>query len=283
MTVPEITAFFDPETFTISYLAADPESGEAAVIDSVLDFDLVSGRTSTKTADKLLRRVAEKGYRITWVLETHVHADHLSAAPYLRKKLNAKIAIGQQVSEVQQTFARIFNLEQEVGQKQRYFDHTFADGETFQLGGLQVEVLHTPACVSYKIGDAVFVGDTLFMPDYGSARCDFPGGDAHKLFHSIRRLLSLPPETRLFMCHDYAPNGREPAWETTVLEQLASNIHINESVTEEEFVAFRQARDATLDLPRLLLPSVQVNMRGGERPPPESNGVSYIKLPLDVF
>ncbi|MGO1117271.1 MBL fold metallo-hydrolase [Rhodovibrionaceae bacterium A322] len=284
---PDVSAFFDPETFTISYLVVDPHSAEAAVIDSVLDYDMISGRTSTKTADRLLQAIAEKGCQVRWILETHVHADHLSAAPYLREKLGARVGIGHHVSDVQEAFAKVFNLAAGDRPEKPYFDHTFVDGETFALGGLDVEVLHTPghtpACISYKIGDAVFVGDTIFMPDYGSARCDFPGGDARQLYHSIRRLLTLPPQTRLFMCHDYSPGGREPAWETTVMEQLESNIHIHKGVSEEDFVSFRQERDATLSLPKLLVPSVQINMRGGEKPEPEDNGVSYVKVPLDLL
>ncbi|WP_199554483.1 MBL fold metallo-hydrolase [Sandaracinobacteroides hominis] len=278
-----IRAFFDEPTNTVSYLVSDPSMQAAAIIDPVLDFDQPSGRISTRSADALLAAVAEGGLRLEWILETHAHADHLSAAGYLKAKSGAKLGIGARIGEVQAIFRPRFGIEGGTDG----FDHLFADGERFHLGALEVEVLatpgHTPACVSYRIGDAVFVGDTLFMPDYGTARADFPGGDAATLYASIQRLLALPPETRLFMCHDYKAPGREAyRWETTVAAQRATNVHVHDGVSAEEFVAMRTARDAALAVPKLLLPSLQVNVEGGRLPPAAGDGARRMALPLTV-
>ena len=288
---PQIEAFFDEATSTLSYLVLDPATRECALIDSVLDYDPKAGRTSTAAADRLIARVGSLGARVTWLLETHVHADHLSAAPYLKSRLGGRLAIGRHITTVQQTFGDLFNAGPGFGHDGRQFDHLFEDGEHFRIGSLDAHVMHTPghtpACLTYVIDDGpqavAFVGDTLFMPDYGTARCDFPGGDAATLFNSIGRVLALPPATRLFMCHDYQPGGRPLAYETTVGEQRARNIHVHEGVNQAEFVTMREARDRTLDMPVLMLPSVQVNMRAGELPPPEDNGTRYIKIPLNVF
>ncbi|GAB3470653.1 MBL fold metallo-hydrolase [Polaromonas eurypsychrophila] len=284
---PTVQSFFDPATWTVSYVVYEKEVSACAIIDSVLDYDPKSGRTSTTSADKLIAFVQEKNLRVDWILETHAHADHLSAAHYLREKLGGKIAIGAAITDVQDVFKRIFHLEAEFRPDGHQFDHLLQDGETFAIGVLTAEALsvpgHTPACMAYRIGDAVFVGDTLFMPDVGTARCDFPGGDAHSLYRSMRKLLSLPPETRLFMCHDYPPEGRPAVWETTVAEQRAKNIHIHDGVSEDDFVKMRSARDASLEMPVLILPSVQVNIRAGEMPPKEDNGVSYLKIPLNAL
>lgn len=279
-----IQGFFDESTFTVSYLVGDPATKIAAVIDPVLDYDPKSGRTSTASADAILETAKRGDWRIIHVLETHVHADHLSAGAHIRAKTGAKIVIGEHVSDVQRTFAPIFNTA--LTPAERDFDQLVRDGQTFKLGTLDVEVLftpgHTPACVSYRVGDAVFVGDTMFMPDYGTARADFPGGDARTLYRSIKRILSLPAETRLFMCHDYKAPGREHyAWETTVAEQRARNPHVKDGVAEDDFVAMRTAKDKTLQMPVLILPSIQVNVRAGRLPEPENNGVSYLKIPLD--
>jgi glyoxylase-like metal-dependent hydrolase (beta-lactamase superfamily II) len=284
---PNVEAFFDQATWTISYVVYDRPGGTCAVIDSVLDYDPKSGRTRTTSADRLIDFIREKDLKVEWLLETHAHADHLSAAHYLRKKVGGKIAIGAAIADVQDVFRRIFNLEPAFRPDGSQFDHLLRDGETFRIGELQAEAIsvpgHTPACMAYKVDDAVFVGDTLFMPDVGTARCDFPGGDAHALYRSVRKLLSLPPQTRLFMCHDYPPQGREPAWETTVAAQRAGNIHIHDGVSESEFVEMRTRRDATLEMPTLILPSVQVNIRAGELPPKEDNGVSYLKIPVNAL
>lgn len=284
---PEIKGFFDPDTFTVTYVVSDPATGEAAIIDSVLDFAPNSGRTSTASADAIIDFVTSNNLQVKWLLETHAHADHLSAAPYLQEKLGGRIAIGEHIKVVQGVFGKLFNAGTEFELDGSQFDHLFSDGDTFNIGNLPVVVLHvpghTPACIAYVIGDAVFVGDTMFMPDYGTARADFPGGDARQLFRSLRRVLSLPPETRLFMCHDYLPAGREEyVWETTVAAERAGNIHAHDGITEDEFVAMREARDATLDMPRLILPSVQVNMRAGHMPPADDNGVTYLKLPVNA-
>jgi glyoxylase-like metal-dependent hydrolase (beta-lactamase superfamily II) len=284
---PEIAGFFDPATFTVTYVVHDPATGEAAVIDSVLDYDPSSGRTKTTSADQVVNYVTANNLKVTWLLETHAHADHFSAAPYLQEKLGGKIAIGVHITAVQAVFGKLFNAGEDFASDGSQFDALFSDGDTFALGALTVRVLHvpghTPACIAYVVGDAVFVGDTMFMPDYGSARADFPGGDARTLFRSLRRILSLPAETRLFMCHDYLPAGRsEYVWETTVAAERAGNIHAHDGVTEDEFVAMREARDATLDMPRLILPSVQVNMRAGHLPPPDDNGITYLKIPVNA-
>ena len=284
---PQVQAFFDPDTWTVSYVVFDTPGGHCALVDSVLDYDPKSGRTRTTSADQLIAFVRAQHLTVDWILETHAHADHLSAAPYLRQHLGGKVTIGSQITQVQNVFKGIFHLEPEFATDGRQFDHLLQDGETFAIGQLQAQALsvpgHTPACLAYQVGDAVFVGDTLFMPDVGTARCDFPGGNAHTLYQSIRKLLSLPPETRLFMCHDYPPAGREVQWETTVADQRARNIHVHDGVSEADFVAMRTQRDATLEMPVLILPSVQVNIRAGELPPPEANGVSYLKIPLNAL
>ena len=286
--VPEVQAFFDTDTYTVSYVVKDPKSNACAIIDSVLDFDPASGRTGHASADKIIEHVKREGLSVEWILETHAHADHLSAAPYLQAALGGRIAIGADIVAVQRVFGALFGLGADFTPNGRQFDHLFTDGERFNIGELETVVLHTPghtpACVSYVVGDAVFVGDTLFMPDYGTARCDFPGGDAATLFASVRRLLSLPPETRMFLCHDYlAPGRTDYRWETTVGEQKAANVHLHDGVAEAEFVQKRRARDATLAMPRLILPSIQVNIRAGRFPEPEANGVRYLKLPLDAL
>jgi len=281
---PQIEAFFDEPTNTVSYLVADPESRKALVIDPVLDYDHKSGVVDTASVEKILAVAGKRGLSIEWAVETHAHADHLSGAPYIKAHTGARIGIGEHIKEVQAIFRPVFNAT-DLKTDGSDFDHLFVDGEHFAVGGLDVEVLftpgHTPADVSYRIGDVVFVGDTLFMPDYGTARADFPGGDAHKLYRSIRRLLDLPPETRLFMCHDYKAPGRDTyAWETTVREEREANVHVGKQVSEEQFVAMRKERDATLAAPRLLLPSIQVNIRAGRFPPAEANGVHYLLVPV---
>lgn len=285
--IPQIKAFFDGATFTVTYVVHDPESRRAAIIDSVLDYDPASGRTSFSSADAVIAYVEEKELSIDWHLETHAHADHLSAAPYLQKKFGGKIAIGEHIVTVQETFGKLFNAGTEFERDGSDFDRLWKDGDRFQIGNLDVTVLHvpghTPACIAYVVGDAVFVGDTMFMPDYGTARADFPGGDARTLFRSAKRLLSLPLETRLFMCHDYLPEGRkEYVWETTVEAERKANVHIHDGVGEDAFVAMRETRDATLAMPKLILPSVQVNMRAGHMPPPDDNGVTYLKIPVNA-
>ena len=282
---PEVRTFFDETTFTACHLVWDPAAKAAAVIDSVKDYDPKSGRSSLVSAEELVAFVEREGLTVEWILETHVHADHLTAAPFLKQRLGGKTGIGNAVGKVQAVFKEIFNVEPGFATDGRQFDRLFADGDSFQIGGLTAKVIHTPghtpACVTYVIGDAAFVGDTLFAPDYGTARCDFPGGDARQLYHSIKKILALPPETRMFLCHDYAPGGREFLWQTSVAEQRAKNIHIHDGVEAEAFVKMREERDAGLQMPVLLLPSVQVNMRAGDLPPPEDNGVSYLKIPLD--
>ena len=277
-----IQAFHDPATGTVSYVVHDPATLQAAVIDPVLDFDAAAGRTATRSADALLAHLQAKGLTLQWILETHAHADHLSAAPYLKREAGGRIAIGERIRSVQVNFERLFNLPAGADG----FDHLLRDGERFQIGSLEATALlvpgHTPADLAYRVEDAVFVGDTLFMPDLGSARADFPGGDAAELYRSMRRLLELPPATRLFVCHDY-PQGREARWQSTVAEQRAANIHVHDGVSEAEFVAMRRARDATLAVPALILPSLQVNIRAGQLPPPESNGLAYLRIPLNAL
>jgi glyoxylase-like metal-dependent hydrolase (beta-lactamase superfamily II) len=284
--LPTIRAFFDEPTNTVSYLVADPATKKAVIIDPVLDYDHDAGTVDTRSVEAVLKAADEAGYAVEWVLETHAHADHLSGAPYIKAKTGAKIGIGEHIKDVQRIFRPVFNAT-DLATDGSDFDHLFKDGERFKIGQLDAEVLytpgHTPADVSYKIEDAVFVGDTLFMPDYGTARADFPGGDAHRLYRSIKRLQALPPETRLFMCHDYKAPGRDKyAWETTVKEQREKNVHAREGVTEEAFVAMRSKRDATLSAPRLLLPSIQVNIRAGKFPPKAANGVSYLLIPVTL-
>ena len=283
---PTIQAFFDEPTNTVSYLVSDPATRRAAVIDPVLDYDHRTGKASAKSADAILDVAAAGNLTIEWVLETHAHADHLSGAPYVKLKTGAKVGIGEHIREVQKIFRPVFNATDVTGDGSE-FDHLFKDGERFQLGSLEIEVLHvpghTPADIAYKVGDAVFVGDTLFMPDYGTARADFPGGNARTLYRSIKKLLSLPPDTRLFMCHDYKAPGRDHyAWETTVREQRARNAHVKDGVEEGAFVAMREARDAKLAAPLLLLPSIQVNIRAGKLPPADANGVHYLKIPVQL-
>jgi len=284
---PTIAGFFDEETFTISYVVSDPTTSEAAIIDSVLDYEAASGRTSHGSAERIIEYVTSNNLKVTWLIETHAHADHLSAAPYLQDRLGGKLAIGEEITRVQEVFGKLFNAGSDFERDGSQFDRLFTDGETFNLGEIEAIALHvpghTPADMAFVIGDAAFVGDTIFMPDYGTARADFPGGDARQLFHSIRRLLSLPEDTRLFMCHDYkAPGRNEYAWETTVKQQRGGNVHVKDGVTEDDFVEMRTKRDATLDMPNLIMPSVQVNIRGGHLPEPEDNGVSYIKIPVDA-
>jgi glyoxylase-like metal-dependent hydrolase (beta-lactamase superfamily II) len=285
---PRVLPFLEPESCTWTYLVWDPDSATAAIIDPVLDFDAKSGNTSTASAQQVLDAAKQRGLRVEWILETHAHADHLSAGHWLREQLpGARLAIGQGIREVQTTFRALFNLGDQLAVDGSQFDHLFADGEAFQLGALGAEVIATPGhtddSVSYRIGDALFVGDTLFMPDGGSARCDFPGGSADRLYSSIQRLFALPDSTRLFVCHDYSPGGRDAACETTVGAQRDANIHLGGGRSQAEFVAMREARDATLAMPQLILPSVQVNIRAGQLPEPESNGVRYLKLPLNQF
>ena len=283
---PEIQAFFDEPTNTVSYLVWDPATREGVVIDPVLNFDHRSGEATVEAADAMLAEAKRRGIKIGMVLETHAHADHLSGAPYIKLKSGAKVAIGEHIRDVQRIFRPVFNATDVSGDGSE-FDHLFKDGERFKIGQLDAEVLytpgHTPACVSYKIGDAVFIGDTMFMPDFGTARADFPGGDARMLYRSIHRILSLPPQTRLYMCHDYKAPGRDKyAWETTVGEERARNVHVHEGISEDEFVKMRTTRDATLAAPLLLLPSIQVNMRAGKLPPAEANGVRYLKVPVKL-
>ncbi len=284
---PTVHGIFDPATWTVTYVVYDAPGSACAIIDSVLDYDPKSGRTKHTSADKVVEFVRANGLKVEWILETHAHADHLSAAPYLKEQLGGKIGIGAKITTVQKVFAGIFNLEPEFKQDGTQFDHLFAEDEVIRIGALTGRALfvpgHTPACMAYQFGDAVFVGDTMFMPDVGSARCDFPGGDARMLYASSKKILSLPPETRLFMCHDYPPNNRPIQFETTVAEQRAKNIHLHDGVTQEQFVEMRTKRDATLEMPVLILPAVQINIRAGNLPPPESNGKSYVKIPLNAL
>ena len=282
-----IHAFFDRTTGTVSYVLSDDATRSAAVIDPVLDFDYKSASTATRSADAILACLQVNELKVEWILETHAHADHLSAARYLQGQVGGRIAIGERIREVQAVFKRLYNLEKNFLPDGSQFDHLLHDGETFRVGALEVQALlvpgHTPADMAYRVDDAVFVGDTLFMPDLGSARADFPGGDARVLYRSMRRLLDLPPATRMFVCHDYPPAGREAKWETTVAEQRAHNIHVRDGISEDEFVAMRQARDATLEVPTLILPSLQVNVRAGQLPPADDNGVAYLRIPLNAL
>jgi glyoxylase-like metal-dependent hydrolase (beta-lactamase superfamily II) len=284
---PQVHGIFDPATWTVTYVVHNGTGSAAAIIDSVLDYDPKSGRTRTTSADKVIDYVMAQCLKVQWILETHAHADHLSAAPYLKQKLGGKIAIGDQITRVQRVFKGIFNLEPEFRMDGSQFDVLLKDGEAFRIGDLTASVIavpgHTPACVAYQVGDAVFVGDTMFMPDVGTARCDFPGGDAKTLYASVRKLLSLPTDTRLFMCHDYPPNNRPVAFETTVAEQRAKNIHVHDGISEAQFVEMRTKRDATLEMPVLILPAVQINIRAGELPPKEANGIAYAKIPLNAL
>lgn len=284
---PSIHAFFDDKTWTVSYVISDPASRCAAIVDPVLDFDFKSGSTSSIQADRMLAHIQECGLTVQWILETHAHADHLSGARYLQERAGGRIAIGERITDVQATFRKLYNLERGFVPDGRQFDHLFKDGERFMIGELEAHAMwvpgHTPADMAYVVDDAVFVGDTLFMPDVGTARADFPGGDARTLYRSIRRILALPPRTRMFVCHDYPPAGRAAAWETTVAEQRDRNIHVQDGVGESAFVAMRRARDATLDVPALILPSIQVNIRAGRMPPTEDDAVSYLKIPLNAL
>lgn len=285
---PDVTAFFDHETFTVTYVVKDPASQACAIIDPVLDFDQAAGRTSTGSADEVLGFVNKHGLKVAWILETHAHADHLSAAAYLKSKTGAKTATGELIGHVQATFSEIFNFDDSFATNGEQFDRIFADGETIPVGDMGISVMHTPghtpSCVTFVCGDAAFVGDTLFMPDYGTARADFPGGDAAVLYESIQRIFELPVQTRLFMCHDYKAPGRDDyRWETTVAEQRAKNIHVHDGISKDEFVRFREGRDAGLGMPKLIIPSIQVNIRAGEMPPAEDNGMAYLKVPLNVL
>ena len=284
---PQVAAFFDPATHTVSYVVREPGGPACAIFDPVLDFEAASGRVRHRSAGALVEFIRREGLRAEWIIETHVHADHLSAAPWIQAHVGGRIAIGERIDVVQDTFGRIFNEGPAFKRDGSQFDHRFRDGERYAIGALQAVALHTPghtpACMTHVVGDAAFVGDTLFMPDGGSARADFPGGDARTLYRSMRRVLALPPDTRLFMCHDYGPGGREIRWETTVAEQRAANIHVRDGIDEDAYVALRQARDATLAVPALILPALQVNMKAGALPEPEANGTRYFKLPIDAL
>jgi glyoxylase-like metal-dependent hydrolase (beta-lactamase superfamily II) len=287
MRTPDVKAFFDEATFTVSYVVSDPATNRAAVIDPVLDYDPASGRTSTRSADEMIAYLHRSNLGVDWIFETHVHADHLSGAPYLKEQVGGQTGIGSNVTAVQSAFRDIFNIN-DLAADGSQFDHLFVSGESFRLGEIDAEVIatpgHTPACITYVIGDSAFVGDTLFMPDFGTARTDFPGGSAEKLYNSIQKILSLPDSTRLFMCHDYKAPGRDDyAWETSVKEQRDNNIHINKTVSETAFVELREGRDAELGMPKLILPSIQVNIRAGQFPDPEDNGVRYLKMPIDAL
>ena len=287
MPSPTIKAFFDENTYTVTYVVSDPATAAAAIIDPVLDYDAASGRTDTRSADAVIDYVKASGLAVEWILETHVHADHLSGAHYLKEHLGGRTAIGRDVATVQSTFREVFNIDRLPADGSQ-FDRLFADDDTISIGELEGRAMHTPghtpACMTYVIGDAAFVGDTLFMPDFGTARCDFPGGSARTLYRSIKRILSLPADTRLYMCHDYKAPGRdEYAWETTVAEQREKNVHVHDGVTEDEFVAFREGRDAKLGMPALILPSLQANIRAGDLPDPEPNGIRYFKVPIDAL
>ena len=284
---PKVVSFFDPATWTVTHVVHEAGGSVCAIIDPVLDYDPKSGRTGTKSADAVIAHIRAAGLDVAWILETHAHADHMTAAPYLKQHLGGAVGIGRNITTVQKTFGALFNAGPDFTADGRPFDRLFDEGDGFRIGALEGRVMHTPghtpACVTYVIGDAAFVGDTLFMPDYGTARCDFPGGDAATLYRSIHRILALPEETRLFMCHDYAPGGRDIAWQTTVREERQANVHVHDGVSEAAFVEMRTARDATLEMPVLILPAIQVNMRAGHFPPPEDNGRRYLKIPLNVL
>jgi len=283
---PKVVPFFDDDSNTFSYVVSDPTSSSCAIIDSVLEFDMANGNVDRVGADSIIRYVEKEGLKVEWIIETHVHADHLTAAPYLKNRLGGKIAIGEKVALVQETFGRIFNVEKEFSPDGSQFDHLFVDGEEYTIGNLQAYAMHTPghtpACMTHVIGDSVFVGDTIFMPDAGSARADFPGGDAATLYRSIQKVLSLPAQSTIYMCHDYG-EGREMEYQTTVAQELAENIHVNSAIKEPDFVKMRTARDKTLAVPHLILPSLQVNMRAGHFPEAEDNGRTYLKIPVDAF
>lgn len=282
---PEVLAFFDAPTNTISYVVRDPNSTSCAVVDSVMDIDYAAGRIAYEGADAIVAAIRERGWTLEWLIETHVHADHLSAAPYIQQKLGGRMGIGENITVVQDTFGKVFNEGTEFQRDGSQFDRLFKDGDSYRIGTMTAHVMHTPghtpACTTHVIGDAAFVGDTLFMPDAGSARADFPGGDARTLYHSMKRILELPGETRLFMCHDYGPNGRDIRWETTVDDERDLNVHVREGIGEDEFVKMREARDATLAMPRLIIPSLQVNMRGGRLPPKDEDGKVFLKVPVN--
>ena len=282
---PEVTAFFDKETNTISYVVKDPASPSCAIVDSVMDIDYAAGRISYKSADAIIEHVRKNGLVVEWLIETHAHADHLSAAPYIQEKLGGKLGIGEHIKTVQEVFGKVFNEGTEFRRDGSQFDRLFKEGDTYKIGSMTAFVMHTPghtpACTTHVVGDAAFVGDTLFMPDGGTARADFPGGDARILYRSIKRVLELPGEMRLFMCHDYGPNGREIRWETSVAEERKHNIHVRDGVSEDEFVAMREARDKTLAVPKLIVPSLQVNIRGGRLPEPDDSGKRYLKVPVN--
>ena len=284
---PVVKAFFEPETSTVSYVVGDPNSRACAIIDSVMDIDYAAGRIGFRSAEEIIGYVTAGGLEVEWLIETHAHADHLSAAPYIQSKLGGKLGIGEKITIVQEVFGKIFNEGTGFQRDGSQFDKLFKDGECYRIGSLSACVMHTPghtpACTTHVMGDAAFVGDTLFMPDGGTARADFPGGDARTLYRSIKRVLSLPPETRLFMCHDYAPGGRDIKWETTVGEERANNIHVHDGISEDEFVAMRTARDKTLGAPRLIIPSIQVNIRAGHLPEPDASGKRHLKVPLGEF
>lgn len=286
-TKPEITSFFDEQTNTVSYVVKDPASNACAIFDSVMDIDYAAGRIAYASADRIIEHVTNVGLRVEWLIETHAHADHLSAAPYIQGKLGGKLGIGENIKVVQEVFGKVFNEGTEFQRDGSQFDRLFQDGDTYSIGEMTVFAMltpgHTPACMTHVVGDAAFVGDTLFMPDGGTARADFPGGDARVLYRSIKRVLELPPETRLFMCHDYGPGGRQITWETTVAEERTHNIHVRDGVTEDEFVKMREERDRTLALPKLIIPSIQVNIRGGKLPEPDESGKQQLKVPINVL
>jgi glyoxylase-like metal-dependent hydrolase (beta-lactamase superfamily II) len=283
---PVVKGFFDPDTWTVTYVVYEKPGSACIIIDSVLSYDPKSGRTHTKMADQVIEFVNDNNLKTEWILETHAHADHITAAPYLKSKLGGKVAIGDHISVVQGVFKNIFNFENTFATDGSQFDHLIKDGEQVDFGNLSFKALfvpgHTPACMAYQVGDAIFVGDTMFMPDVGTARCDFPGGDAHTLYQSMKKILSFPPQTRLFMCHDYPPNGRPVKFETTVAEQRESNIHMHDGISEEQFIEMRTKRDATLEMPVLILPAIQVNIRAGEFPEKEANGIAYLKIPVNA-